>query len=326
MLVLQVVSNEDCFYALPRPDALQESLGDVLVPSSKDRVACKFGRKNKSNQIFDDSVDHSESSALPGSGTARMMAFRLVHATPKNQKLMNRLCKLRGDHMAVTMYPIHECNGEAQTVSLADQSGGAHHTKLISAKTLLSLGWERVAKLFIECKFESSTYAFSAPLPPVCHSLEAREIVSMLMVAEAYPGPYGTLTLTTSWDDDAKSIVQKFVDAGMVLDLSGRYQISELGYSCLQQFRDCTGKHRVMVPRAHLDAKDHTHWELIFTLHVRGWRALPATGHATKPVPTKDPSEDDMRWYFSPKSLEASHTYFLALVKIDEVAARGAQY
>ena len=324
--VVQAVCEDNCFYALTRPDQRTDQLlQDVLVPKSVPCTALPFGRKAKTNNIVDDAVfDMPDDSRKEDD--APMMVFRLVHSCPKSQKLMNKLNRLRGDHIAVTMYPVYHVDGNAKVLSLADQVDPYGNTKLLSLQTFFALGWQKVAKSFLRCEFSVATYCFTASLPAFCHEPEARAVVTLLVQAEAYPGPYGTLTTGSSWSQERLCALETFVDNGLVLNLDERYQISEVGFSCLHSLRDCKDTSRVMMPRVDVAIADRTHWELLFQLHCGGWRALPATGHATRPVPTINPSDDDKKIYFNGRALDVSHTYLQCMVSLEKLAERGSKY
>ena len=142
---------------------------DVLVPlqdAPVDNVL--FGRKNKSKAIVNDDVFAIPDVERP-LGAHEVMAFRLIHGNPSSQKLMSRLAKLRGDHVAVTLHRVHSVNDAMQVVSLADEVDAFAQTRILGLDSFISLGWEEVAQRFLELQVRCHSYSFNAPLSPSCH-------------------------------------------------------------------------------------------------------------------------------------------------------------
>ena len=130
--LVQVVGKEDCFYAMPPSKEGTQKLREVMVPASKAPQVphpIKFGRKNKCKIIVNKSdFDAGMSGELDDSP---LMAFRLIHTNPSNQKLMSRLHKLRGDHVAVHVQKEHKIDGVEQILSLVDPE----HARIITTPT-----------------------------------------------------------------------------------------------------------------------------------------------------------------------------------------------
>jgi hypothetical protein len=223
-------ADTDSFYALPQAMVLQE-LADVLVPAENESMG---------GMIDDTLMPNDVGQAAWASKNLRL--FRVVNAHPKRRKLFSSaVSELRPDHVAVQPLCIDFASATSGELTVTAEVCMADNVvQFISVVNFLEFGMESLKqRLYTGSFVATSAWHFQAQfLEPECLGVDARVMVTYLVAASAFPGSDDVFMATDSVPQDRLRILDLFVKAQLVGEVSPKsYHITEKGMMLLQRTR-----------------------------------------------------------------------------------------
>lgn len=189
------------------------------------------------------------------SGPGQMVVFRLMHVSPKQQKLMRSpVSSLRGDHVAISVASIESRDRAARRMTVAGQRHGVvSNIRVMSLASFLELGMQRVKDGFLRVTVAPSVVynLHGLSLQETCHSMTGRRAITRLMEANAVPA--GDLYYVSDGDYlDVLSVFGVLEEAGLVqsFDNGKCLQFTDRAMACLRYYLDCVNFERFFSARA----------------------------------------------------------------------------
>ena len=238
------------------------TLDSLLVPSAaQDAPTTRLRKKRK---VDCDIVADVPEEPAPLQGPSHMIVFRLMHVSPKQQKLMRSpASSLRGDHIAVSVANIESrCRATRSMTVSGERHGAVSSIRVFSLSSFLELGMPRLSQGFLRCVLSPSVvYNFTGTsLDSVCHGVAGQQAITQLVDANAVPA--GDLFDSTTASQDLLDMFRLFESEGLVASLdNGRcWQLTSRGAASLRYSSQCVDFQRFYVPRR-VALSDRTHWE-----------------------------------------------------------------
>lgn len=254
--------------------------------------------------------------------------FRVMHCSPASQNLMHSpTSTLRTGRIAVAKYNMVAFNvdGGASFHVSADMSGHSN-VRLLSLQTFLEIGMQKLKTYFFRCKEATSARYFlkSAVMPAERECIRKMpDVVTALMNAEAYPGPFKKFWPPTG-DIDFMSCLDALKLSGLVDELEGGFwQLTGAAMDNIVHAR-LVEEVKPLFERRRCAPKGMTQWEMLDLLKERQWSfVLQPFRKQIAPVvlDRSRPAVDKV--FFSQKKVEVSKFYLQALLDNHRLALEG---
>ena len=312
-------------YVTPMPSEREPAFTDVMASMAP--------VVEESSGIMDDAWP-VETSVLVQTGVEQTLhAFRIVHASPSNQKIFrNPNCSLRADHVAIANYRVKEVTiGESTSMEVEGAMHGIvdEGVRLLGLQQFLGAGVQRLCKEFLKgVPSSSSSYWFSGvSLPEVARSRKAVQLVTDMINSDAFPGPNCLFHLGVLDPEERLTIMDIYAQESLVQVFASTvgkgYQITDVGASKLRYGTKVDKFEPALLPRQGLAIDDYTTWEYLWVLRSHGWKGLPAVGRMPKTLTLKDAVPDAERlFYYNSNKLDLAHSYLQCLVDMPKVGVK----
>ena len=238
-----------------------DTLDSILVPSQSQTLSTRLRKKCKTaSSIVSDVVEAPPDVHGPG----QMTVFRLMHVSPKQQKLMRSpASSLRGDHVAVSVASIQSKSRSTRSMTVCgDRHGSTSSIRLISLASFLELGMERLKQAFLKVVLSPSVlYNFiGVSLDSACHSMAGQVALTTLVDANAVPA--GDLFHMANASQDLLDMFKLFEAEGLVasFDNGQCWQLTARGVTSMRYSLHCVDFQRFYVPRL-VPLVDRTEWD-----------------------------------------------------------------
>lgn len=285
---LKEVASEDHVYAFPR------GFASKLMPLTK-ALAPKHDLMDLAAGVQDDGID-LEACYSKDARTSPLLCLRIVNIQPKRRKVhVTATNEMRSDMIAVSVYEV--TNRSRKERSLCIQSKMEEEmsqVRLLAAEAFLAVGMDNLKRSMVESALTSeATYHFEGvPLPRQCHDHEGWSVLTHIVNAGAYPGPFALWSPSPTLGEDARRCLQDFIAAGLVSELQpGMFQVTVMGMKYLQRSRVCKS-HRHVFHRREVPVLEWTQWELLDWLLRRDWQLHPYVPRKAPPALMLSASED----------------------------------
>ena len=186
---------------------------------------------------------------------------------------------LRSDHVVVSVIAVTSKDFAKKEIMVEgnDLDGRLDNVKVLSLCNLMEYGYQDLKADM--CSIDPGTetlYNFHGQsVDRRLHSVAATKVIASFITAEAYPGPWNTLTTTASTSLETVIILRLLVDHHLAIVVQDdQYQLTAKALAHIR-WRRSLNNFKPFFRRRTCPAAQWSTWELLDYLEEQGWEALP---------------------------------------------------